>query len=255
MGLLDGKVALVTGGASGIGRATARAFAREGARVAVSDLNADGAASVAAELTDGGAAATSFAHNTALEDDWSAAVEALESSLGPLDILVNNAGVLPHEPLLENTSLEEWRRVFGVNVDGVFLGVRAGIRAMHDRGGAIVNLASIYGLVGATKIGAYAAAKHAVMGLTRSAAMECADIGYPIRINAICPGFIDTGMTDQTIEQTGLTEFRELSARMTPIRRMGQPEEIAEGIVYLASDRAGFVTGTHLAVDGGYTAR
>ena len=251
MGLLDGKVALVTGGASGIGRATARAFAREGARVAVSDLNADGARAVADELGD----AIAFAQNAAAEEDWERAIPEVESRLGPLDILVNNAGVLPHEPLLENTTLEEWRRVCNVNVDGVFLGVRAAIRTMRERGGAIVNLASIYGLVGATKIGAYAAAKHAVMGLTRSAAMECADLGYPIRVNAVCPGFIDTGMTEQTIEQTGLTEFRELSAKLTPIRRMGQPEEIAEGIVYLASGRAGFVTGTGLVIDGGFTAR
>jgi 3(or 17)beta-hydroxysteroid dehydrogenase len=254
MGLLDGKVALITGGASGIGRATARAFAREGARVAISDLNTDGAAAVADELKSSGDA-IAFTQNAASEDDWDAAIASVADGLGPLDILVNNAGVLPHEPLLENTSLKEWRRVCSVNVDGVFLGVRAGIRSMRERGGAIVNLASIYGLRGATKIGAYAAAKHAVVGLTKSAAMECADLRYPIRINAICPGFIDTGMTDQTIEQTGLTEFRELSARMTPIRRIGQPEEIAEGIVYLASERASFVTGTQLAVDGGFTAR
>ena len=240
MGMLDGKVALVTGGASGIGRATARAFAREGARVGVSDVNEAGARATADELGD----AVAIAHNAASEDDWNTAVAQMEADLGPLDILVNNAGVLPHEPLLENTTLDEWRRVCSVNVDGVFLGVRAGIRSMRERGGAIINLASIYGLVGATKIGAYAAAKHAVMGLTKSAAMECADLRYPIRVNAVCPGFIDTGMTEQTIEQTGLTEFRELSAKLTPMRRMGQPEEIAEGIVYLASDQAGFVTGT-----------
>ncbi len=254
MGLLDGKVALVTGGASGIGRATARALAREGARVAVSDVNGDGAATVADELASEGAAALAFTQNAASEDDWQKAIEAAQE-LGPLDILVNNAGVLPHEPLLENTSLEEWRRVCSVNIDGVFLGVRAGIRAMRERGGAIVNLASIYGLVGATKIGAYGAAKHAVIGLTKSAAMECASLGYGIRVNAVCPGFIDTGMTEETIEQTGLQDFRETRAKSTPLRRIGQPEEIAEGIVYLASDRAGFVTGTGLVIDGGVTAR
>lgn len=251
MGLLDGKVALVTGGASGIGRATARALAREGAHVAVSDVNAEGARAVADDLGN----TIALAHNAADEAAWDSAIAQVDSGLGPLDILVNNAGVLPHEPLLEHTSLDEWRRVCSVNVDGVFLGVRAGIRAMRERGGAIVNLASIYGLVGATKIGAYAAAKHAVIGLTKSAAMECTDLRYPIRINAVCPGFIDTGMTEQTIEQTGLTGFRELSAKLTPLGRMGQPEEIAEGIVYLASDRAGFVTGTGLVIDGGFTAR
>ncbi len=255
MGLLDGKVALVTGGASGIGRATVRAFAREGAHVAVSDLNAEGAEAVAGELTTAGATATAFAQDAASEADWQAAMVAVADALGPLDILVNNAGVLPHEPLLENTSLEEWRRVCSVNVDGVFLGVRAGIRAMKARGGAIVNIASIYGLLGATKIGAYAAAKHAVMGLTKSAAMECADLGYPIRINAICPGFVETGMTQETVEQTGMADIRGLFAKITPLGRMGQPEEVAEGVVYLASDRASFITGTDLVVDGGFAAR
>ena len=251
MGLLEGKVALVTGGASGIGRATARAFAREGARVAVSDLNADGARAVADELGD----AIAFAQNAGSEADWHAALRQVDAGLGPLDILVNNAGVLPHEPLLENTSLDEWRRVFGVNVDGVFLGVRAGIRAMRERGGVIVNLASIYGLAGATKIGAYGAAKHAVRGLTKSAAIECADLGYPIRINAICPGFIDTGMTEGIADQLDRPDIRDLFANYTPLKRMGSPEEIAEGVVFLASERASFMTGSDLVVDGGFTAR
>ena len=248
-GRVQGKVALVTGAAGGIGAAIAEIFAREGAKVVLADLEADACAQQAADL--GGEACTLDVTD---EPAWRDTFASILAAHGRLDILVNNAGVLPALAPLEETSLDEWRRVTTVNLDGVFLGIKHGITAMKAGGGAIVNMASIFGLAGAPIIGAYGATKHAVVGLTKSAALECAHLGYAIRVNAVCPGYVDTPMTRSLSGSMGIdAELSQLAAR-APIGRLAQPREIAAAVLYLASDEAAFVTGTELVIDGGFLA-
>jgi len=251
---LTGKAALVTGAGSGIGRATALALAREGARVMVSDVNAEGGAETVRLIEAAGGVARFVPLDVTDEPAWEWAMAATADAFGPLGVLVNNAGALPEQIPLEETTLESWRRVNAVNLDGVFLGVKHGIRTMRAGGGAIVNLASVYALVGAAHIGGYGAAKGGVASLTRSAAVECAALGYPIRVNAVCPGYIDTQMTDETSVALGY-DVREAMAKQAPMKRIGRPEEVAEAIVFLASERSAFTTGTTLTMDGGYAAR
>lgn len=251
---LEGACALVTGGGSGIGRATALAFAREGARIVVSDVNAERGDETVRLVEAAGGEARFVPLDVTDEPAWEWALAAAADAFGPLRVLVNNAGVLPEQIPLEETTLASWRRVNAVNLDGVFLGVKHGIRTMRGSGGAIVNLSSVYGLVGAAHIGGYGAAKAGVASLTRSAAVECAALGYPIRINAVCPGYVDTGMTEETSVALGY-DVREAMAKQAPMKRVGRPEEVAEAIVFLASERSAFTTGTTLTMDGGYTAR
>ena len=251
MSNLTGKVALVTGGAHGIGAAIARAMAAAGAAVAITDIDSKAADELARELSADGARAIGATQDVTDDTAWPRALAWVEEALGPIDILVNNAGIAARLTKLEDTTLDGWRRVTAVNLDGVFLGVRAGIRAMKERGGAIVNVASVLGWVGAPMIGAYGATKHAVRGLTKSAAIECSYLRYPIRINAVCPGYIDTDMTAALKETLSEKEL----AKLAPMGRLGSPEEVAKTVVFLASDDAGFMTGADLVVDGGYTAR
>jgi len=251
---LEGVCALVTGAGSGIGRATALALAREGARIIVSDVNEAGGVETVGLVEAAGGAARFVAHDVTDEAAWEWALAAAADAFGTLGVLVNNAGVLPEAIPLEETTLASWRRVNAVNLDGVFLGVKHGIRMMRSSGGAIVNLASVYALVGAAHIGGYGAAKGGVASLTRSAAVECAALGYPIRVNAVCPGYIDTGMTEETAQTLGY-DVRESMAKQAPMKRLGRPEEVAEAIVFLASARSSFTTGTTLTMDGGYAAR
>jgi len=251
---LTGKAALVTGAGSGIGRATALALAREGAQVMASDVDTEGGAGTVRLIEAAGGVARFVPLDVTDEPAWEWAMAAVADAFGPLGVLVNNAGVLPEQIPLEETTLESWRRVNAVNLDGVFLGVKHGIRTMRASGGAIVNLASVYALVGAAHIGGYGAAKGGVASLTRSAAVECAALGYPIRVNAVCPGYIDTQMTDETSVALGY-DVREAMAKQAPMKRIGRPEEVAEAIVFLASARSSFTTGTTLTMDGGYAAR
>jgi 3(or 17)beta-hydroxysteroid dehydrogenase len=246
--------ALVTGAGSGIGRATALALAREGARIIVSDVDETGGAETVGLVEAAGGAARFVSHDVTDEPAWEWALAAAADAFGTLGVLVNNAGVLPEPIPLEDTTLASWRRVNAVNLDGVFLGVKHGIRMMRGTGGAIVNLASVYALVGAAHIGGYGASKAGVASLTRSAAVECAALGYPIRINAVCPGYIDTGMTEETAQSLGY-DVRAAMAKQAPMKRIGRPEEIADAIVFLASARSSFTTGTTLTIDGGYAAR
>lgn len=248
----DGKVALVTGAASGIGKATARLLAAEGAWVAVADINqADGQASAEALGPSG-----FFVHlDVTKEASWQDALAAVEARFGGLNVLVNAAGISPGDTI-EDASLEHWHHVHAICLDGVFLGCKHGI-PLIDRsgGGAIVNISSVAGLLGVPNLASYSSAKAGVRNLTKSIAMHCTKKGYNIRCNSIHPGPIDTPILKQT--HGGVIEERHMRARekAVPMHRIGQPEEVAKPILFLTSDDASFITGTELVVDGGFTAR
>jgi len=250
-GRVDGKVILVTGVASGIGRATAIALAREGARLVLGDVAAAGeeTADAARRL---GADARFLECDVARQRDVDALVGCAMSRHGRLDAAVNNAGI---EGALRETAEypeETFLRVIEVNLIGMWRCLRAEIPAMRaGGGGTIVNMASAAGLVGAGGLSAYVASKHGVVGLTRSAAIECAKAG--IRVNAVCPGLVDTPMVDRLSAE--MPTLRDALIAMKPMGRLGRPGEVAEAVVWLCSDATSFVTGHTLAVDGGYVAQ
>ena len=252
-GLLAGKSALITGGGSGIGRATAVAFAREGARVAVADLSPENAAATVEKINSSGGQAISIALDVTDEAKVSAMVETTVAAFGRLDCAFNNAGIAPYQVKAAGLKTAEWEaasfdRMMEVNVKSVWLSMKHEILQMLKQGGgSIVNTASIAGLIGLKYSSAYVASKHAVVGLTKSAALEYAEDG--IRVNAVCPGYITTPMTEDTVRRRG----DELMAKV-PLNRMGTPDEIAEMVVWFSSDRASFVTGAAYNVDGGYVA-
>jgi NAD(P)-dependent dehydrogenase (short-subunit alcohol dehydrogenase family) len=252
-GMLNGKTALVTGGGNGIGRAAALAMAREGARVAVADYEADAAGATVALINQGGGQAISLSGDVTDSTQVKAMVDAVVAAFGRLDCAFNNAGIAPHQVgaagmFTTDWSEESFDRMIEVNLKSVWLCLKYEIPVMQAQGaGAIVNTASIAGLVGLKNATAYVAAKHGVVGLTKTAAMEYADVG--IRVNAVCPGFIRTRMTSKSLE----TREHQITGR-TPLGRVGNPEEIAEMVVWLCSDRASYVTGAAYAVDGGWTA-
>jgi NAD(P)-dependent dehydrogenase (short-subunit alcohol dehydrogenase family) len=259
MGRLRGKAALVTGAASGIGKATAILFASEGARVVATDLDPSGE-EVAASIARGGGEAIFLRHDVSDEASWAGALRRVLEAFGRLDVLVNNAGISFAKPL-EQTTLAEWRRIMSVNLDGVFLGTREAVRAMRKTGGgSIVNVSSASGLVGSALASAYCASKGAVRLFTKAVALEVA--GERIRVNSIHPGGVRTAIWAKAdfwpghVEQSGGEEaaFNILGAA-TPGGRLAEPEEIAEAILYLASDASRFMTGSELVIDGGYTAR
>lgn len=252
-GLLSGKSALVTGGGNGIGRAAALAMAREGARVAVADYEADAAAATVAQINASGGQALSLSGDVTDSSRVKAMIDAAVAAFGRLDCAFNNAGIAPHQVDAAGMYTTDWSeesfdRMIAVNLKSVWLCLKYEIPAMKAQGGgAIVNTASIAGLIGLKNATAYVAAKHGVVGLTKTAAMEYADDG--VRVNAVCPGFIRTRMTSKTLE----TREGPIAER-TPLGRVGNPEEIGEMVVWLCSDRASYVTGAAYAVDGGWTA-
>ncbi|MEL7028239.1 MAG: SDR family oxidoreductase [Pseudomonadota bacterium] len=246
MSRLDGKRVLITGAGGGIGRATCKAFAREGARLVVTDVSQQMAEEVAADLD---AEAVALGLDVGDAAGWAAALAVTADALGGLDVLVNNAGIFQFNPL-EELSLETFQLVMSVNVHGPFLGMKAAWPMLADGGGAIVNLASLYSIVGVENVAAYCASKGAVGRMTKSAALEGARLDPPIRVNNVNPGPIDTGMLRNiTGDQT-----EALLEPFIPVGRLGQPEDIAEGIVFLASDEADAITGADLKIDGGVTA-
>lgn len=260
MGRMNQKVAVVTGAASGIGRATAELLLREGARVVLTDVDASGEA-VARELREAGGEALFLTHDVADEPAWEAIMARTREAFGGLDVLVNNAGISASSPVTEQ-SLSEWRRVLAVNLDGVFLGTKHGVRAMRatGRGGAIINMASVAGLVGNPGTGAYAASKGGVRAFTKAVAVECAPEG--IRVNAVFPSGVRTPIWEHSewwpgfvAQMGGEAAAWKVLESAAPMGRMAEPGEIAEAVLYLASDAARFVTGTELVIDGGYTAR
>ena len=252
-GMLDGKSALITGGGGGIGRATALAFAREGARVAVADLMAEAARETVALVNAAGRQAISLSGDVSRDADVRAMIEAVVSTYGRLHCAFNNAGIAGWQVDAVGKKTAEWSeeafdRMIAVNLKGVWLCMRHELPQMQTQGGgAIVNTASIAGLAGLPTSSAYVAAKHGVVGLTKTASIEYAEAN--IRVNAVCPGYIRTPMTEPGMRLRG-----EAILAQTPFKRLGNPEEIAEMVVWLCSERASFVSGVAYNVDGGYMA-
>ncbi len=249
-GRLAGKTALITGAASGIGRATAALFHAEGAKVAASDRNEAGLAGLE------GVADLALPQDVTDEARWREVVDAVMAAFGRLDILVNSAGIAL-KGNIETATLADFRRTEAVNVEGVFLGCREAIRVMKGNGGgSIVNLSSVAGIIGDAQSAAYCASKGAVRLLTKSAALYCGRAGYNIRLNSVHPSFADTPMVQELIASSKNPErVREGLMRAAPLGRMGRPEEVANAILYLASDESSYTTGIELMVDGGLTAQ
>ncbi|MBS0473243.1 MAG: glucose 1-dehydrogenase [Proteobacteria bacterium] len=257
---MAGKIALITGGAQGLGEATARMLMREGAWVAVTDVNADGVRKVADSLNairPGSAIALS--HDVTREEDWHRVVGEVERVFGGLHVLVNNAGVSLAKNV-EEVTLEEWRRVHAIDLDGVFLGCKISIPLIERTvkaggpGGSIVNISSISGIIAGHNMAAYNSAKAAVRHLSKSVALHCARKGQGIRSNSIHPVFVATPILDHHVQRFGKEEAYAKLGRQVPLGRIAEPDDIAYAVLYLASDESKFVTGAELKVDGGISA-
>jgi NAD(P)-dependent dehydrogenase (short-subunit alcohol dehydrogenase family) len=257
-GRVQGKKALVTGAAQGLGAAQAMMLARHGAQVLLADINAAGAAAQAeainAEL--GAGTAFSVALDVTQEDQWIAAIDAASELMGGLSVLVNNAGVGVRGNI-ENCTLEDWKRGFAINVDSVFLGCQKALPLMKDsQPGSIINISSIAGLIASDTMPGYNASKAAVWMLSKSVALYCAKMGWDIRSNSVHPTFIDTPILDGMVQSTGKPKdvIMDKLARQIPLKRVGHPDDIANGVLYLASDESRFMTGAELKLDGGISA-
>ncbi|MBY0522318.1 MAG: glucose 1-dehydrogenase [Gemmataceae bacterium] len=260
-GRVAGRVALVTGAASGIGRASAILLAHQGASVAVCDIDTHGADAVAETIAQQGRTALSFRLDVASETDWQAAVRRVVTEWAKLDIAVNNAGIADARPILD-MSLADWRRTMAVNLDGVFLGTKHAVQAMRQGwGGSIVNVASSAGIKASPGASAYCASKAAVRQFSKAIALECAERGDRIRVNTVCPGGVLTSLWEKAhwwpkfvAGAGGVEAAVKKLAETTPLKRFATPEEIAQSILFLASDESSYMTGADVVIDGGYTA-
>jgi 3(or 17)beta-hydroxysteroid dehydrogenase len=260
-GRLSNRVALVTGGASGIGQATALLFAREGAALAIADLDENGAAATADSILSQGGRAAAYRLDVTVEKSWDELSERLLRDWPQLDVVVNSAGV-SFSKQIADMSLAEWERVLAVNLTGVFLGTRFAIRALKPHGrGSIINVSSTAGLRAIPGASAYCVSKAAVCTLSRVAARECAQNGWQIRVNSVLPGGVKTPIWrqldfwEESVDQWGSEEeVWKFLGGAVPLKRYAEPAEIAQAILYLASDEAAYVTGTGLVIDGGYMA-
>jgi NAD(P)-dependent dehydrogenase (short-subunit alcohol dehydrogenase family) len=262
MGKLDGKVAIVTGGASGIGAGCAERLAREGARVVITDIQDHKGETIAADIGKAGGEARYIHHDVTSEDAWIAVVAEVKSAYGRLDVLVNNAGIGLGAPSITEMSLADFKRQQAINVEGVFLGCKHGIKLMREagNGGSIVNISSVAGLRGAAMLAGYCATKGAVRLFTKAVALECAQAKDGVRVNSVHPGIIETPIW-MTVIPGGASganappDLDAISAMAVPMGIKGMPEDIAKGVIWLASDESRYVTGTELVIDGGMTAR
>jgi 3(or 17)beta-hydroxysteroid dehydrogenase len=254
MDRVKGKVAIITGAAGGLGRAESLLLAREGAATVVTDIDASSTRRVAEEITLSGGTAVWAAHDVTNEENWARVMELTLSEFGKLDILVNNAGVIFYKKIID-TSLSEWRRLMSVNLDGIFLGTKSAIETMRrSGGGSIINIASVAGLIGNPDAAAYHASKGGVRSFSKAAAIECSKAGYDysIRVNSIYPGVIQTAMAEELKHDEAKYNT---AVSWHPVGHFGDPEDIAYGVLYLASDESKFMTGSELVIDGGWTAR
>ena len=253
MGRLEGKTALVTGAASGIGLQTSIRLAEEGARVMMTDINLEEGLQQAEKLS---ANAAFLKLDITEEEEWISVLDETVKRFDRLDILVNSAGMVLIADV-EQITLEDWRKVHAVNLDGTFLGCKHGVRVMKEFGaGSIINLSSVSGMIGGFNLAAYNSSKGAVRMLTKSVALHCARAGYGIRCNSIHPTFIETPMLESMIRDSPDSEkARQTLVRQVPLGRIGKPDDVANMIVYLASDESTFVTGTEMVIDGGVIAQ
>ncbi len=255
-GRVAGKKAFISGGAQGLGAAAGKRLAEEGAKVALADINLDGAERTAREINDAYGAGTAFAFklDVTQEDQWIAALAAANKAMGGISILLNNAGISIGGNI-EQLAFEDWKRVMSVNVDSVFLGTKHALKYMRDnQPGAIVNISSIAGLIAAHNSPSYNASKAAVWLLSKGIALHCAKQKLDIRSNSIHPTFIDTPILDPIKQAFGAEEGVSKLARQIPVGHIGEPLDIANAVLYLASDESKFVTGAELKVDGGISA-
>ncbi|PLR28598.1 3-beta hydroxysteroid dehydrogenase [Caulobacter zeae] len=255
-GRVAGKKAFITGAAQGLGAAAARKLASEGAKVALADINVDGAKAVAAEINAAHGAGTAFAYalDVTQEDQWVAALEAAAADMGGLSVLVNNAGVAGDKPL-EQMEFDLWKKIMSINVDSVFLGAKHALAHMRaHQPGSIVNISSIAGLIANHNSPAYNASKAGVWLLSKNIALYCAKLGLDIRSNSIHPTFIDTPILDPLSQRLGKEEAHAKLGRQIPLGHIGEPDDIANAVLYLASDESKFMTGAELKLDGGISA-
>ncbi|WP_231712491.1 glucose 1-dehydrogenase [Vineibacter terrae] len=249
-GRVAGKVVLVTGGGSGIGRATATLLANEGATVVVTDVDRAGGLQTVQQI---GGAASFLPHDVSKDEEWQRVIAEVLAKHGRLNGLVNNAGISgPFPSTFESEDVAQWRRIFAVNVDGVFLGCKHGVPAIRDSGGgSIVNLSSLAALLGTPELSAYGASKGAVRQFTKTVAIECARKGYKVRCNSVHPGIILTSMGESLFKTEAL---RERARQRVPLRELGRPEDIGYGILFLISDESRYMTGAELVIDAGMSA-
>lgn len=266
---VDGKVVLLTGAAKGIGACTAKMLVEAGANVILTDIDETAGEKLAGEVSKKNREVIFLRHDVSMEEDWEHVIQEINHHFDGVDVLINNAGMVLIKPI-EATSLAEWRKLSRVNIDGVFLGMKHILPVMKERakqreaGGSIVNLSSVAGMVGVPNALAYTMSKAAIRHMTKSAAMEFAENGYNIRVNSVHPGLIKTGMADhiyQTWAEAGafdthdVAETEQAMVAMHPLGRHGQPEDIAKGILFLASDDSSYMTGSELVIDGGFIAQ
>ena len=258
-GRVAGKAALITGAAGGLGQAMAWMLAREGARVAVTDTNLDGAQALAGAINaDHPGAAFAFGHDVTEEDEWASVVDRTVAAMGGLSILINNAGIGCDFVWSEQDTLENWRRVQAVNVESIMLGCKHAMPHLRASGaGSIVNISSVAGLAAAPGMGAYNATKAAVWMYTKTVALEAAKAGWNVRCNSVHPVFIKTPILDPFVAMAGGDEAaaHEKLARGIPLKRIGEPDDVAYCVLYLASDESKFVTGAEFKIDGGMLAQ
>ncbi len=259
MARLTGKTAFVSGGAKGLGAEMARVMHNEGANVMVTDILAE----EGKKLVDAHENMRFMVHDVTNEAQWEAAMAATRAAFNGLDIVINNAGIAHDSTPVEETTLEQWHKVVGIDLDGVFLGCKHAIRLMKENGGgSIINVSSIYGLVGSAGQAPYHAAKGGVRLLTKSLAVEMGALGYNIRVNSIHPGFVGTDILRDGIKQAvargvmpGENEAMKMLTLQTPSGRLGVPRDIANGILFLACDESAWMNGAELVIDGGFTAQ
>jgi len=258
-GRVAGKVAIITGGASGIGRACALRLAEEGAAVAITDIQVEAGEAVAAEINGGGGTAAFIGHDVTSEDAWIAVVADVVGRHGRLDVLVNNAGIGIGGSIIE-MSLADWQRQQAINLDGVFLGMKHCIPPMSDSGGgSIINMSSVAGLKGSARLAGYNATKGGVRLLTKGVALECARERWHVRVNSVHPGIIDTPIWDTVLPgalRTGAAELNPsaMAEIAVPTGVLGTPLDVANGVLFLASDDSSYITGTELVIDAGLSA-